>query len=105
MENNFQNLTCSVEHCEGYHQSVEKMGYSNDITKNSVAPKLTKEKLIGEAARRPTATLKELQKYLENTAHYLYLTTVSCILQIVYAMAWLVGSPSSCKKKSPSLPK
>ena len=40
----------------------------------------TRRKLVREAAKRPTATLKELQKYLASTGCVVHVTTIARIL-------------------------
>ncbi|KAM4031045.1 uncharacterized protein ACNLHF_018613 isoform 1-T2 [Anomaloglossus baeobatrachus] len=42
----------------------------------------TRRKLVREAAKRPTATLKELQKFLASTGCVLHVTTISRILHM-----------------------
>lgn len=41
--------------------------------------------LVREAAKRPTATLKDLQEFLESTGCFLHVTTIPCII----LMSWL----------------
>lgn len=42
----------------------------------------TKRKLIKEASKRPTATLKELQEFLANTGCVIHVTTISRIFHM-----------------------
>uniref|UniRef100_A0A8C5LME3 Transposase n=1 Tax=Leptobrachium leishanense TaxID=445787 RepID=A0A8C5LME3_9ANUR len=44
--------------------------------------KMTMSKLVREAAKRPTATLKELQAYLASTGCVVHVTTISRILHM-----------------------
>lgn len=42
----------------------------------------TRRKLVREAAKRPTATLKELQEFLASTACVVHMTAISCLLHM-----------------------
>lgn len=59
VEENCQNITCTMEHRGGHHQQVEKMGHQCDITKN----RESLQNLLnppGKLPRDPGATFKKL---------------------------------------------
>lgn len=59
----------------------------------------TRRNLIREATKRPTATLKKLQKYLTSTDYCLHVVTISLILSYLWRV-WLDRSVVSLKQKS-----
>lgn len=60
VQKNFQNIRCTMETHESYHQQVVKMGHHNDITKNWRFLQ-NWQKLIREDVKRPA--LKELHEH------------------------------------------
>lgn len=48
VQKNLQNIRCSMEHCEGLTQQLEKMGHQTQ----DVLPKFRRRKLIRELAKR-----------------------------------------------------
>uniref|UniRef100_A0AAY5K4A2 Transposase Tc1-like domain-containing protein n=1 Tax=Esox lucius TaxID=8010 RepID=A0AAY5K4A2_ESOLU len=59
----------------------------------------TKRKLIREASKRPTATLKELQEFMASTGCVLHVTTISRILHMNGLwVGWQDGKPFLTKK-------
>ncbi len=48
--------------------------------------KMMRRKLVREAAKRPTATLKKLQVFLASTGCVVHVTTISHILHV-----WAIG--------------
>ena len=62
-----------------------KYGTTVTLLRTGRPPKIderTKRKLVREAAKRPTATLKELQQFLASTGCSLHVTTISRILHM-----------------------
>lgn len=60
-----------------------KYGSTVTLLRTARPPKTdekTRQKLVREAAERPTATLKELQEYLASAESELHATTLFCIL-------------------------
>ncbi|KAI3371761.1 hypothetical protein L3Q82_024310 [Scortum barcoo] len=108
VQKNFQGIKYTMEHSEDSHHQVEKIWHNSDITKEQdVQSKIddkTRRKLVREAAKRPTATLKELQEFLASTGCVaVHVTTISSLLH----MSGLWGrvarwKPYLSKKKHPS---
>uniref|UniRef100_A0A803JF02 Transposase Tc1-like domain-containing protein n=1 Tax=Xenopus tropicalis TaxID=8364 RepID=A0A803JF02_XENTR len=74
-----------MEHSEDSHHQVEKYGTTVTLPRTGHPSKIdekTRRKLVREATKRPTATLKELQEYLASTGCVVHVTTISCILHM-----------------------
>lgn len=76
----FQTILCTMEHCKSHHWRAEgKRGQHGDTNKNRTSSKSgtgKRIKVIKKPAKWLTTALKELQKYLANTGHFLYGTTI-----------------------------
>lgn len=59
-----------MEQNKNNNQKVEKIGHNGDFTENRTSPKVdvtARRKLVKEAVKRPTATIKEVQQFLGST--------------------------------------
>lgn len=78
VQKKFQNISCTLKYYEGHYEHVEKIRHEGDITNNWTSQHSQKDKMkIYPAAKRLTATLKELKEYLAVTVHSLQLITIS----------------------------
>lgn len=59
-----------------------KYGTTVTLLRTGCLDEITKRNLVREAAKKPTATLKELQQFLESTGCSLNVTAISQMLHI-----------------------